>query len=79
MVILIKMSVYELYAVGWRREIFENILKKNAAARYMARGYRDFKYVLYGNNESGPLSLRLAPQQEGYVSMCIDGALHRGV
>lgn len=34
-----------------------------------ARGYKDFKHLLYANNQDGPLSLAIHPKQLGPVSI----------
>ena len=34
------------------------------------RGYLDYKHLYYGNQESGPLSLKVTVKNTGYIYLC---------
>ena len=55
---------------AFNKEIFENLLNKDIAIGAMHAGYKDFKYMYYGNSDSKPLSLKLHIKKVGIVSIC---------
>ena len=54
----------------FQKEVFENFLDKNIIIGAMNAGYKDFKYMYYGNSESKPLSLKLHIKKVGIVTIC---------
>lgn len=52
----------------WNSSIYEDLIKANLVSNHRKNGYKDFKYVYYGNNEDGPMSFHLHLQQPGQVS-----------
>jgi hypothetical protein len=50
--------------------IMEDFINTNIVKKAREQGYLDYKRMLYGNNESLPLSLRLEIKNEGYVHLC---------
>ena len=55
---------------GFQTIIYEDTYDKNIIANAKNRGYGDFKYVLYGNKESGALSLKIDVKMEGKAFLC---------
>ena len=55
---------------AFKKEVFENLLDKNIIIGAMHAGYKDFKYMYYGNSESKPLSLKLHIKKVGIVTIC---------
>jgi hypothetical protein len=55
---------------GWRCIIYENLVHENIVKHSVKMGYKDYKYLMYGNKVSGPLSIQMAQQKEGYVFLC---------
>ena len=50
--------------------IYEGLFSDDLIKKSRQRGYQDFKHVMHGNKESGPLSLHIAPKKEGVVFVC---------
>lgn len=50
--------------------IYENLTRPDIIDSARRRGYRDFKYMLYGNNESLPLNLFVSIERSGYLFIC---------
>ena len=50
---------------GWRTSIFEEFLDRKIIVRAKERGYLDFKHMLHGNKESGPLSILINVNKKG--------------
>eukprot|EP00598_Pedospumella_elongata_P005182 CAMPEP_0184974064 /NCGR_PEP_ID=MMETSP1098-20130426/5635_1 /TAXON_ID=89044 /ORGANISM="Spumella elongata, Strain CCAP 955/1" /LENGTH=444 /DNA_ID=CAMNT_0027496585 /DNA_START=51 /DNA_END=1382 /DNA_ORIENTATION=+ len=46
-------------AGGWKHMIYEDIVDHNLVLRSLKMEYRDFKYLLHGDKDAGPLSLAL--------------------
>ncbi len=57
-------------ASGWHAIIYENIVAKNIVLKSLKMGYRDYKHLLFGSSESGPLSISVHLQRPGPVSAC---------
>ncbi len=55
---------------GWGFEIFEMFTDQNIVPRARSRGYLDYKHILYGNSNSGPLSLRIHVAKSGTTHLC---------
>lgn len=62
--------------------IMEDFINTNIVIKARQQGYKDYKRMLYGNNHSIPLSLRVDIKNEGYVHLCEPpgnwGALPKG-
>lgn len=56
--------------VGFRVDIYENISRPDIILKARERGYLDYKYILYGNNESLPLALQLNVSRAGTSFLC---------
>ena len=54
----------------WERQILEYFMEKQVIAKAKMQGYKDFKYMLYGNKESGPLSFKITVKKRGAVFVC---------
>lgn len=54
----------------FKNQILEHFSDPNIIRKAEGQGYRDYKRMLYGNNHSVPLSLKLDIQHLGYVSIC---------
>lgn len=54
---------------GWKFIIYEEIADKGIVINARKRGYLDYKYLLYGNSESGPLSISFKTERAGKVSL----------
>jgi hypothetical protein len=56
----------------WKTEIMELLLDKmpEIIAKARSRGYLDYKYMIYGNQESGPLNLKITAKAGGKGSVC---------
>jgi hypothetical protein len=55
---------------GFQIEIFENFGDKGIVPKAKSRGYKDFKYVIYGNKDSGSLSLKIDIVTSGTAFVC---------
>ena len=55
---------------GFSSIIMEDINHKDIVSKAKARGYKDFKHVLYGNKDSGALSLKINVTIEGIGFLC---------
>ena len=54
----------------WKSEILEWLSDKSSIEKARRMGYKDFKYMLYGNKKSGPLSLKITVKKTGTVFLC---------
>lgn len=52
---------------GWGYSIYEDLVDKKIVEKAKSQGYLDFKYLLWGNKESGPLSLGFTTSRPGKV------------
>lgn len=50
--------------------IMEDFLDKSIVEKARLQGYKDYKYMLYGNKQSLPLSLKLEVRHTGFVHLC---------
>jgi hypothetical protein len=50
--------------------IYENVTRPEIIKMARQRGYQDFKYMIYGNNESSPLHFLVKIQRQGHVFIC---------
>jgi len=57
---------------GWKQNIMESVFEPHAKIVETARkkGYRDFKWMTYGNNADGPLSIDITAGHGGYIHFC---------
>lgn len=55
---------------GWKTIIYENLVNEKLVQKSLSRGYKDFKHLLYGNRDDGPLSFYIRPVSLGPVSYC---------
>merc|ERR1711871_698316 len=55
---------------GWKENVFENFISESILRKSRERGYKDVKYLLYGNKDSGQLSLQIDLKKSGYVFLC---------
>lgn len=68
---------------GWRFIIYEDLVDKHLVERSKVQGYLDFKYLVYANEQAGPLSIKLeVSHTDSPVIICqtpgIWGALPKG-
>ena len=54
----------------WEREIMEMFMEKHIIEKAKTQGYKDFKYMIYGNKDAGPLSLKITIKKGGAVFLC---------
>ena len=54
----------------WESEMLEMLMEKHAVAKAKTNGYKDFKHMLYGNKNSGPLSIKITLKKKGTVFLC---------
>jgi hypothetical protein len=54
----------------FKREIIENFMDEGIVKKATKQGYKDFKYMMYGNIESSPLSLTINVAKAGIAFMC---------
>lgn len=55
---------------GWLQNILEQLLDPNIVSNAKKQGYLDFKNIIYGNTESGALSIRTDIQSAGLLYIC---------
>lgn len=55
----------------WKPVIYENLVDKHLVEKSHKMGYKDFKRLLYGGKDTGPLSIALSTNKTGPVSVCI--------
>ena len=55
--------------LGWHAIIYENIVAKNIVLKSLKMGYKDYKHLVYGNKDSGPLSISVRLSRPGPVSL----------
>ena len=67
---------------GWKNIIYEDLVHENLVKQSIKFGYRDFKHLLWGEAESGPISFLLNIEVSGPLFFCecpgIWGALPDG-
>ena len=54
----------------WEHEIMEMFMEKDIIEKAKKQGYKDFKYMIYGNKDSGALSLKITLKKKGFVFLC---------
>jgi hypothetical protein len=54
-------------SIGWKAIIYENLVSEKLVQKSKARGYKDFKHLIYGNKDSGPLSFAIHAKRPGQV------------
>lgn len=54
----------------FKKIIFEELMQPDIIVNAKLKGYKDFKYTLYGNNESSPLSFFINVAKTGTALMC---------
>ena len=57
-------------AQPFQKGIMEDFIDKNIVLTARRQGYLDYKYTLYGNKHSLPLSLKLEVKHDGTVMIC---------
>jgi hypothetical protein len=45
---------------GWKLAIFEEFLHESILKKHKKAGYKDYKNMIYGNKEDGPLSIAIS-------------------
>ena len=65
-----KVTYKGVVAAGWTLDIFEMFIDKNIIEKSRRQGYKDYKYMLFGNKESGPVSLRISITKLGVTHLC---------
>ena len=55
---------------GFSTEIFEMLTEPNIVRKARRMGYKDFKYMLFGNKDSGVLSLKISVHSKGNAFLC---------
>ena len=55
---------------AFEHEIFEMISDKGIITKARSQGYLDYKYMLYGNKDSSPLSIKITVMKTGKVHLC---------
>ena len=55
---------------AFKKDVFESLMDANIVAHAMAAGYKDFKYMFYGNSDSKPLSIKVHIKKTGVVFIC---------
>ncbi len=54
----------------FQRAIFEDFIDKVIIQNAKKRGYKDFKYMYYGNANNEPLSFKISAKSSGHVHIC---------
>jgi hypothetical protein len=55
---------------GFKMDIFEQLTEPGVLKKARKMGYKDFKHMLYGNKDSGVLSLKATVTSEGNSFLC---------
>jgi hypothetical protein len=55
---------------GFAMDIFEALTEPQIVKKALIMGYRDFKHILYGNKDSGDLSLKITVNSVGNSFLC---------
>ena len=67
---------------GWLSIIYEDMVDHNLVKRSLEHEYKDFKWLLHGKDNSGPLSIKVTNERAGPMYICetpgIWGALPKG-
>lgn len=67
---------------GWLSIIYEDMVDPNLVLRSKEHGYQDFKWLLHGKDNAGPLSIKVKNERAGPMYVCetpgIWGALPKG-
>ena len=53
---------------GWKHMIYEDIVDHNLVLRSLKMEYKDFKYLIHGDKDSGPLSVALDLSKDSPVN-----------
>lgn len=64
------MTTSKLPESAWGTVIQEMLLRPGIIDNGLRHGQRDFKFVMCGNNASGPLSLQINPNSDGMAYIC---------
>lgn len=61
-----------IHSSNWKKSIMETIFEPNSRIVEIARkkGYADFKWLLYGSKEEGPLYLDINVHKQGHIMLC---------
>ena len=54
-------------AVGWKFTIYEDLVDHQIVINSQKFGYMDYKKLVYGNKESGPVTFKITTKQGGPV------------
>jgi hypothetical protein len=57
-------------AKGWVKNILEQLLQPSIIENAKKAGYLDKKYIIYGNKNSGPLTMKFEVKNEGQLYLC---------
>jgi hypothetical protein len=67
---------------GWKAVIYEDLVDKELVKRSKARMYKDYKHLIYGGKDAGPLVLKVNVEKSGPIFLCqtpgIWGSLPKG-
>ena len=61
---------YTVNMNGWKENVFENFISESILKKSRERGYKDVKNLLFGNKDSGMLSLQIDVKKTGYLFLC---------
>ena len=56
---------------GWTHMIYEDIVDHNLVLRSQKMEYLDFKHLMHGNKDAGPLSIALTLNKDSPVSIVL--------
>lgn len=54
----------------WKVDIMEQLMDPGIITKARSQGYKDFKYMIFGNKDAGPLSLKINVRTKGTGSLC---------
>lgn len=54
----------------FKKVIFEDLMDRSIVQKALSHGYKDFKYIYYGNKDSKPLSIKFHVKTEGVAYLC---------
>jgi hypothetical protein len=55
---------------GWESIVFETLMDPDSVRSAKLKGYQDWKNIIYGNNESGTLTLEVSVKKPGKIFLC---------
>lgn len=55
---------------GWKSVVFEMLMDPDGVRSAKLKGYKDWKNIIYGNNESGALTLEVPLKKRGKIFLC---------